>query len=70
MKLKDTLFFIFTFLRFYSILPEIRDLLGFYCRASIVYNIMLLALKLKEIQLFYLVIKLTKPVAVPKACTR
>ena len=36
----------FTFiLRFYSILPESRDLLGFDCRASIVYNIMLLALK-------------------------
>ena len=33
------------FLRFYSILPENGDLLGFYCRASIVYNIMLLALR-------------------------
>ena len=34
------------FLRFYSILLESRDLLGFYCRASTVYNIMLLALTL------------------------
>ena len=32
------------FLRFYSILLESRDLLGFYCRASTVYNITLLAL--------------------------
>ena len=32
------------FLRFYSILAESRDLLGFYCRVSIVYNITLLAL--------------------------
>ena len=31
-------------LRFYSILSESRDLLGFYCRDSTVYNIMLLAL--------------------------
>ena len=29
-------------LTFYLISPESRDLLGFYCRASIVYNIMLL----------------------------
>ena len=28
----------------YSILPESRDLLGFYCRASTIYNIMLLTL--------------------------
>ena len=33
--------FIFTF---FSILPESGDLPGFYCRASIVYNIMLLSL--------------------------
>ena len=32
--------------RFYLISPESRDLLGFYCRASIVYNIMLLTLTL------------------------
>ena len=32
----------------YFILPESRDLLGFYCRASIVYNIMLLTLKYKS----------------------
>ena len=31
-------------LRFYSILPESRDLLGFYCWVSIVDNIMHLAL--------------------------
>ena len=31
-------------LRFYFILPESRDLLGFYCRASTVCNVMLLAL--------------------------
>ena len=30
-------------LRFYLILPESRDLPGFYCRASLVYSIMLLA---------------------------
>ena len=29
---------------FYLISPESRDLQGFYCRASIVYNIMLLTL--------------------------
>ena len=29
---------------FYLISPESRDLLGFYCRASIVYNIILLTL--------------------------
>ena len=29
---------------FYLISPESRDLLGFYCRAFIVYNIMLLTL--------------------------
>ena len=29
------------FYRFYLILSESRDLLGFYCGASIVYNIML-----------------------------
>ena len=32
------------FLRFYSILPESRDLIGFYCRASMVYNVMRLVL--------------------------
>ena len=32
------------FLTFYLISPERRDLLCFYCRASIVYNIMLLTL--------------------------
>ena len=31
-------------LKFYLILPESRNLLGFYCRACTVYNIMLLAL--------------------------
>ena len=35
------------FLRFHSILPESRDWLGFYCRASKVYNIMFLSLILK-----------------------
>ena len=36
-------------LMFYLISPESRDLLGFYCRASIVYNIMLLTLTLTQV---------------------
>ena len=36
----------FTWTFMFLISPESRDLLGFYCRASIVYNIMLLTLTL------------------------
>ena len=34
--------------RFYLISPESRDLLGFYFRASIVYNVMLLTFILTQ----------------------
>ena len=39
--------FYMDFYRFYLISTESKDLLGFYCRASIVYNVMLLTLILR-----------------------